>query len=162
MTVRTKAALALLFTATFFWALWLGGQFYNLTMSVPVWSSNPPDSMKLFFQQWDQHVKFYFFALVNPWNFLLTWLAWGLTPKGNAAKRFLGWTSLISVLNCGLLVWAIYTIGTAARGALDATMGADAIGKSVALWVPLNLINNVIFVGVIFILHLIALRKFDD
>ena len=118
--------------------------------------------MKLFFQQWDLHVKFYFFKLISPWNFLLTWLAWGFTPKGNAAKRFLGWISLISALNFGLLGWAIYTIGTAAEGALSATMSADSISKSLALWMPLNLINNVMLVGVIFILHLIALRKFDD
>lgn len=36
MTPRTKAANALLLSATFLWALWLGGQLYIATMSVPV------------------------------------------------------------------------------------------------------------------------------
>lgn len=82
-------------------------------------------------------------------------------PVRTGAKGLLRWTALLTLLNCGLLFWAITLIGGAAGGALDGTMDAASINRIVGLWIPLNLANYVVLAGVIFTMHLFATRRHD-
>ena len=46
--MRNKLAPALLIASIFVWGIWCGGQVFNEMMTVPKWSSSPPESLKAY------------------------------------------------------------------------------------------------------------------
>lgn len=66
MSARRNFILVVLFAASIEWALWVGGQFFNLLMVIPGWSYDVPKTIQLYQQNILSHIAAYFFLVVNP------------------------------------------------------------------------------------------------
>ena len=148
-----------LFIATIYWAIWLGGYIFNAVMLVPVWSHNPPDSMLNYFRT--PRFLFYFFSHVNPWVFLASLIAWLLTIKLDTGARFwLGWATLIAWIMFPLKVFMIITIGGVVRETLAGNFQPDMVNTK-SLWKDLNWVT-IATATVILIFHLLAILNFNS
>lgn len=49
MTLREKILNVLLWYTVIAWGAWAGGTLYQMLVVVPMWSANPPESVRLFF-----------------------------------------------------------------------------------------------------------------
>lgn len=82
MSGRKLFIVIVLFAATIEWALWTGGQLFNLLMVIPGWSYDVPKTIQLYRQNMLSHDIAYFFMVVNP-AFLIVpaIIAWVLSLK---------------------------------------------------------------------------------
>lgn len=159
MKIRKDSARLILFIATVYWGIWLGGYIFNALMVVPLWSHNPPDSMLGYFRE--PHFLLYFFSAVNPWVFLASLIAWLLTIKLDTGARFwLGWATLVAWIMFPLKVWMILTIGAVVRATLDGNFEPNMI-NTIGLWRNLNWLTIAI-ATIILILHLLAILNFNN
>src|SRR5688572_21327774 len=46
--MRNKLAVLLMIASVMVWGIWVGGQVFNEMMTVPIWSSSPPESLKAY------------------------------------------------------------------------------------------------------------------
>lgn len=100
MSYRKRFITIVLFVAAIDWALWLGGQFFNALMVIPGWSTNIPQSIRLYQQNMLSHISAYFFLVANP-VFLLPLLviAWILCLKYKTAfSKWFGVTVLLDLI----------------------------------------------------------------
>jgi hypothetical protein len=159
MKMRKDFARLLLFIATIYWGIWLGGYIFNAVMVIPMWSYNPPDSMLSYFRA--SHFLIYFFKYVNPWVFLASLLAWLLTIKLDTGARFwLGWATLVAWIMLPLKIWMIFTIGGVVRETLDGNFTPDMI-NTISLWTNLNWLTIATAAGIL-TLHLLAILNFNS
>lgn len=88
MSARKTFITIVLFAAAIEWALWTGGQFFNLLMVVPGWSDDVPKTIQLYQQNMLSHDIAYFFMVVNP-VFLIVpvIIAWLLSLKIESSFR---------------------------------------------------------------------------
>jgi hypothetical protein len=159
MRIRKDVARSLLFVATVYWGIWLGGYIFNALMLVPVWAHNPPDSMISYFK--DRHFLLYFFSLVNPWVFLVSLIAWLVTIKlDTGAGAWLGRATLIAWIMLPLKIWMIMTLG----GVVGATMQGNFepnMVNTLSLWKNLNWLT-IATATVILTFHLMAILNFNN
>jgi hypothetical protein len=159
MKIRKDLARLFLFVATVYWGIWLGGYIFNALMLVPLWSYNPPDSLVSYFKT--PHFSLYFFAVVNPWVFLASLVAWLLTIKlDTGARVWLGRATLIAWIMLPLKIWMIMTIGGVVRETLDGNFQPELM-NTIGLWRNLNWLTIAI-AAVILILHLLAILNFNN
>ncbi|MGB7925114.1 MAG: hypothetical protein WCF57_17875 [Pyrinomonadaceae bacterium] len=159
MRPHKDLARLLIFVATIYWGIWLGGYIFNAVMLVPVWSHNPPDSMINYFGT--PRFLIYFFSAVNPWVFLASLIAWLLTIKLDTGARFwLGWAALIAWIMLPLKIFMIITIGGVVRATLDGNFQPDMV-NTMSLWRNLNWVT-IATATVILILHLLAILNFNN
>jgi hypothetical protein len=159
MKIRKDLARLLLFIATVYWGIWLGGYIFNALMLVPLWSYNPPDSIVGHFRT--PHFLLYFFSLVNPWVFLVSLTAWLSTIKFNTgAGVWLGRATLIAWIMLPLKIWMIMTIGGVVRATMEGNFEPKMI-NTIGLWMNLNWLT-IITAAVILILHLLAILNFNN
>ena len=158
MKIRKGLARTLLFIATVYWGIWLGGDIFNALMVVPVWSYNPPDSMVDYFRV--PRFLIYFFSMVNPWVFLTSLMAWLLTIRLDTGARFwIGWATLIAWVMLPLKIWMIITIGGVVRATLDGNFEPSMI-DTISSWRNLNWVT-IATAAVILNLHLLAIMNFN-
>lgn len=159
MKIRRSLARLLLFVATVYWGIWLGGYIFNALMLVPVWSHNPPDSMLGYFRV--PRFLLYFFSMVNPWVFLTSLVAWLLTIRLNTGARFwIGWATLVAWVMLPLKIWMVVTIGGVVRATLDGNFEPGMI-DTISLWRNLNWVT-IATAAVILNLHLLAIMNFNN
>ena len=159
MKMRKDLARLLLFIATIYWGIWLGGYIFNAVMLVPLWSYNPPDSMLSYFRV--PHFLIYFFKYVNPWVFLASLFAWLFTIKLDTGARFwLGWATLIAWIMFPLKVFMIITIGGVVRETLAGDFQPDMV-NTMNLWKNLNWVT-IATATVILTFHLLAILNFNS
>ena len=159
MKIRKDLARILLFIATIYWGIWLGGYIFNAVMLVPFWSHNPPDSMTNYFKE--THSLIEFFTAVNPWAFLATLIAWLSTIKlDTGARAWLGRATLVGLLLIPLKVFMIATIGGLVDAAFDGTFKSESL-NTLNLWKNLNWVTITI-ATVILTFHLLAILNFNN
>jgi hypothetical protein len=159
MKMRKDFARLLLFIATIYWGIWLGGYIFNAVMLVPLWSYNLPDSMLDYFRV--PHFLIYFFKYVNPWVFLASLFAWLLTIKLDTGARYwLGWATLIAWIMLPLKIWMVITIGGVVRATLDGNFAPNMI-DTISLWKTLNWLTIATATGIL-TLHLLAVLNFNN
>lgn len=159
MQIRKNIALTLLFVATVYWAVWLGGYVFNALMVVPLWDHNMPDSMVSYFKT--PHHLIYFFSAVNPQVFLASLVSWiSMIKMDTAAKPWLGRATLIALLLIPLKVYMIILIGGLVDAALDGKFSPEMIA-TVNWWKTLNW-GTIVAGTVVFIFHLLAVMNFRN
>ena len=159
MKIRKDLARLFLFVATIYWGIWLGGYIFNAVMLVPLWSYDPPESMVNYFRV--PRFLIYFFAMVNPWVFLASLIAWLLTIKlDTGARAWLGRATLIAWVMLPLKIWMIITIGGVVRAALEGNFGPE-MTNTISLWRSLNWLT-ISTAAVILTLHLLAILNFNN
>jgi hypothetical protein len=159
MKTRIDFARFFLFIATIYWAIWLGGYIFNTLMLVPLWSYNPPDSVVNHFS--NQQYLIYFFAVVNPWAFVVSTIAWIVSIKVDTGARvWLGRATLLAWIMFPLKVYMIITIGGIVKSALDGNFNPDMV-NAINLWKSLDWVTIVISTTVL-TLHLVAILNFNN
>lgn len=159
MKTRKDVARILLFIATIYWGVWLGGYIFNAVMLVPLWSHNPPGSMLSYFRV--PHFLIYFFKWVNPWVFLASLIAWLFTIKlDTGARVWLGRATLIAWMMFPLKVFMIITIGGVVRATLDGEF-EPGMANTISMWRNLNWLT-ITTAAVILTLHLLAILNFNN
>lgn len=126
MSGRKKCIIIVLFAVTVDWALWVGGQFFNALMVVPGWSTNIPQSIRLYQQNMLSHISAYFFIVANPLFLLpLAIIAWILCLKYKTqfSKWFGAAVLLDLVITLVVGIWMAPTarsiFAAAAQGGMD-------------------------------------------
>ncbi len=158
MITRRNLARLLLFIATVYWGVWLGGYIFNALMLVPVWDHDPPGSMISYFGT--PRFLAYFFTLVNPWVFIVTLVAWALTRKlDTEAGYWIGWATVLAWLMLPLKIWMILTIGGVVRATLEGNFEPSMI-DTVSWWRNMNWLT-ISIATVIMTLHLLAILNFN-
>lgn len=80
------------------WGLYCGGQLFNELMTVPIWSADPPASMKAFTAM-PSKGGFNFFILFNPLFALASVAALiAAWPSAREARPWLGLTAVVGVM----------------------------------------------------------------
>lgn len=125
-TNRTHFARLMLFVATTYWSIWLGGYIFNALMLAPLWSHDPPDSIINYFS--DPHYSLYFFSLVVPGVFLFSLIAWLLTIKIDTGGRaWLGRATLLAWTMFPLKVYMIISIGRVVNTTFDGNFDSSTM-----------------------------------
>lgn len=159
MKIRRNLARLLLFVATVYWGIWLGGYIFNAVMLVPIWSHNPPDSLLVYFKT--PHFLIYFFKWVNPWVFLASLAAWIFTIRlDTGARVWLGWATLIAWIMLPLKIWMVFTIGGVVGATLDGNFKPEMV-DTINLWSNLNWLT-ISTAAVILVFHLLAILNFNN
>ena len=155
---RKTITLVLLFAATIYWGIWLGGYIFNAIMVVPTWSHHPPGSLVEYDRQ--MHILLYFFTAVNPWIFFVSLAAWLFSRKvDTAGRRWLAWGTLIAWVMLPLKVWMVFVIGNVFRTALFGNFDAHT-ETMMNIWIKLNWVT-IVAGSAIFLLHLLAVLNFQ-
>lgn len=137
MRSRKTFILIVLFATTIEWALWVGGQFFNLLMVIPSWSYDVPQSIQLYQQNMLSHIIAYFFLVVNP-VFLIVpaIIAWGLSLKIKTSFRV--WfgiavlLDLVITLTVGL--WMAPTARSIFSAAANGGMDLETMISTLRVW----------------------------
>jgi hypothetical protein len=159
MKNRKDLARLLLFIATIYWGIWLGGYIFNAVMLVPIWSHNPPDSMISYFGA--PRFLIYFFKWVNPWVFLASLMAWLFTIKlDTGARSWLGWATLVAWIMFPLKVWMIITIGGVVSETMQGNFEPNMV-NAISWWRNMNWVT-IATATVILTLHLLAILNFNN
>lgn len=87
-------------------SLWAGGTLFNMTVIVPIWSENPPESVRLFFGEtsFNQYINNFFGPAWMLIRFLPIIAALIMAWKSKLHRRYL-------LITCGIFIFSIvYTL----------------------------------------------------
>ena len=119
--MRNKIATILIIASSVLWGLYCGGQLFNELMTVPIWSADPPASLKAYAAM-PSRGGFNFFILFNPLFALIAIVALIVAwPSARGAKLWLGLSaattvavSLVLIFYLAPLVMSLFVHSTAA------------------------------------------------
>ncbi len=156
--MRNKLASALLIASIFVWGIWCGGQVFNELMTVPKWSSSPPESLRVY-DALPSRGGVPFFPLFNP---LFVVLAIGaMIAAWKSARRARIWLALSAgtslILFIALVFYLAPLVGSMFQHSIAGDLSAAEIVAGVEQWKLGNRIRLMVeLFG--FVFSIIALR----
>ena len=159
MRLRARVALLVLFFATVYWAVWVGGYLFNGLMLVPLWSHDAPASL-VEYHRTPRYIA-YFFVWMNPWVFLASLAAWLLIRKVDSGGR--RWVSRATLLAWILLPLKVALIAMIGRVVDHAFKGSftPAMRGTIELWSRLGWLAIAMGTAVL-VMHLLAILRFES
>jgi hypothetical protein len=164
MNVRRKWIVIVLLVTTLDWALWTGGQFFNLLMVVPGWSYDAPETIRLYQQNMLSHDIAYFFLVANPVFLLLpVIIAWisSLRLRTSFVKWFGGAVLCDLVVTLIVGLWMAPTARRIFSAAARGTRDFASVSRTLHYWKMANGIRVVLEIVTLF-LFLMAILKFNE
>mgnify|MGYP003381377025 CR=1 FL=1 len=156
--MRSRITAFLLISACVTWGIWCGGQVFNELMTIPIFSYDPPASMKIY-SELPRKGGFVFFIVFNPLFEILTiaatlfaWRSARRSRKWLLATTFIGLAVVLS-----LILYLAPLIQESFQHSIAGDMPADQIAANVEFWKLGNRIRLVVE-SIGFICSLIALH----
>jgi len=159
--MRLRIAGFLLIAACVTWGMWCGGQVFNELMTIPIFSYDPPTSMRSY-SELPRKGGFPFFLLFNPLFEILTiaativgWKWARRSRKWLLATTFIGLAVVLS-----LILYLAPLIQASFQHSITGDIPANQIAANVEMWKFGNRIRLVVE-SIWFICSLIALQTWS-
>ncbi|HXP34277.1 MAG TPA: hypothetical protein VN827_01870 [Chthoniobacterales bacterium] len=104
----------LLWLATIWSAVWLGGQVFNALMVVPHFSRNPPDSLIAWGEMRFDNLADFFLIFSPLWTFILLLVCFFLS-RGKLGRAWIIAAACAALASTGMLLWLVPMIAGLAR-----------------------------------------------
>jgi len=156
--MRNKLASVFLIASTVVWGIWCGGQIFNELMVIPLWSSSPPETIKLY-NEIPRKGGAPFFVLFNPLFVVLAIasaiLAW---KRARRSRKWLALSATLAlVVFAMLMLYLVPLVGNTQARAMAGDLPAAEIIARIDAWKFGNRIR--LFVELCgFMFSIIALR----